>query len=94
MDWLSKDTLIPLAIGFAIIFGGARLLKQKNRPLTTRVLLGLTLLAIGIGCGYYLIYVAEGLERHPLLFGLAVGATGLGINQATAPLRVAAGSAA
>ena len=94
MDWLNKELLLPLAIGMAILVGGHHLLSKTNPPLTTRFFPGLALLAIGIGCGYYLTDILGNLEQHPLLFGIAIGALGLGINQVAAPLRVAFGSAA
>ncbi|MBJ6981952.1 hypothetical protein [Luteimonas sp. MC1572] len=94
MDWLNIDLLIPVAVAGGVVVGGARLINSKSPSLATRVLIGLILLGIGIGCGYYLIYIVQNLQQHPLLFGLAAGATGLGINQAAAPLRIAFGSAA
>ena len=94
MDWLSKELLLPLAIGMAILVGGHHLLKKYNPALRARFVLGLVLLSIGIGCGYYLTDILGNLEQHPLMFGLAIGALGLGINQVAAPLRVAFGGAA
>lgn len=91
MDWFSTDTIIPFAIGMAILIGGHRLLKQWNPALVTRVLIGIALLGIGIGCGYYLIFVVRALQQHPILYGLMIGTAGLGINQVAAPLRAAAG---
>lgn len=94
MDWLDKELLLPLVIATGIIIGGARFLNAKNASLVTRVALGVTLLGAGVGCGYYLIYVAEDLQKYPWLLGFGAGAAGLGINQVAAPLRVAAGGAA
>ena len=94
MDWLNIGMLVPLAIATAVIIFGARSLNAMNASLATRVALGLTLFGVGIGCGYYLIYVMGDLQKYPWILGLGAGAAGLGINQATAPLRVAAGGAA
>ena len=92
MEDLAKN-IVPLGIGLAIIFGGYHLLKTSAPSIGVRLLLGLALLAIGIVSGYFLVFVVDSLEEHPFLFGLAVGATGLGINQVTAPIRVRMGGA-
>ena len=94
MDWLDKNTIISLAVGMTILIGGVFYFKRSNPSMIVRVFAGLALLGIGLSCGYYLIYVLDSIENHPLLFGLTIGATGLGINQVAAPVRIALGSAA
>lgn len=94
MDWFDTNSLAAVAVAAGIILAGSRLLNRRNAALSTRVLLGIALLGIGIGCGYHLIHVIGDPTSQPVYLGLTAGMGGLGINQATAPLRLAAGRAA
>jgi len=94
MDWLNIEFLVPAVVAAGLIFCGARLINSMSPSLTTRVLLGLLLLGVGVGCVSYLIYIVQNLQQHPVLLGLAAGMAGLGINQVCAPLRVAFGKPA
>ncbi|MCD9046227.1 hypothetical protein [Luteimonas sp. MHLX1A] len=91
--WFDGNSLAALAIAGGFIFAGARFLTARHASRSTRVVLGLALLGIGLGCCYHLIHVIGDPTGRPVYLGLVAGLVGLGINQAMAPLRAAAGHA-
>ncbi len=82
-DWLA------LAIGCALLIAGAYALRKLNVSVISRVLMGATMLGAGIALIYPLIDRIDDLNDHQVRFGFAIALLGLGINQLTAPIRLA-----
>jgi len=78
-------------MGSSLMLAGAYALNKTHPSLTTRVVIGAVLLIAGISLAYPLLDGTGELASHQIRLGLAVALTGLGINQAAAPIRVAFG---
>jgi len=86
-----QQFLVAIAIGSSLMMAGAYAFNKTNPALTTRVLVGAVLVIAGFSLSYPLLDGTDVLASHQIRLGLAVALTGLGINQAAAPIRVAFG---
>lgn len=90
----AQATMVALAVGVPLMYAGLYALKHINPNLALRTAIGCALLIAGIILADTLANGSGALYLHPIRLGVAIALLGLGINQASAPLRAALGKSA
>jgi len=86
----SSDYLVVLGVSLPFMFGVVRAFALLELSTTTRCLVGVAMLAVGLFLAYRL--MASGVFPSSSLWsGVALGLIGIGINQAALPWRIRRG---